>query len=60
MKYRINEWLDIGDDVEEYRILFGVQANKGSGWQHCHEDGEPLIYGTLKQASDKIEELQHE
>lgn len=58
MKYRISEWLDTSDDnAEEYPTLYGVQANCGDGWQHCHEDGEPLIFSTSEKAQAKILEL---
>ena len=48
MKFRISQWLDTSnDDVTEYPILFGIQANNGNGWAHCHSNGEPLIDAAL-------------
>jgi len=61
MKFRISQWLDTSDDnIEEYPTLYGIQANNGNGWQHCHMDGEPLIYSTLEEADKKIESLKEE
>ena len=51
MKFRISQWLDTSDDnAEEYPTLYGVQANRGNGWQHCRKDREPLIFKTEEEA----------
>lgn len=58
MKFRISQWLDTSDDnAEEYPTLYGVQANKGNGWQHCHNNGEPLIFKTIEETESKIAAL---
>lgn len=61
MKFRVSQWLDTSrDDVEEYPILYGIQANKedGSGWIHLAEDGEPMCFDTPGKAGEKIKELE--
>ena len=61
MKYRISQWLDTSDDnAEEYPILYGIQGNVGNGWQHCHMNGEPLIYSTHEEAANKIKSLKED
>lgn len=58
MKFRMSEWVDTrGDTVEEFPILFGIQAKVENKWVHCHENGEPLIYKTIHEASAKMETL---
>ena len=58
IKFRMSQWMDTSDDnAKEYPMLYGVQANMGNGWRHCHEDGEALIFDNMKEADKKIDEL---
>ena len=58
MKFRITQWLDTSNMAADILpVLHGVQANNGGGWAHCHEDGKPLIYKSLEEASAKMDEL---
>jgi len=58
MKFRVSQWVDTSNfDVEELPIRFGVQANKGDGWRHVAENGEPLLFETAEDAARKISKL---
>lgn len=53
-KYRISTWCDM-NDLD--KTLNGIQGNDGNGWQHCHENGKPLIFDKLKDANIKLKKL---
>lgn len=58
MKFRISQWGDFSNpDAEEIQTVYGIQANKGDGWKHLAKDGEPLLFDSLEEAGNKLEEL---
>lgn len=59
-KYRTSQWLDTSEGSmaqEQATILYGVQANNGMGWLHCHRNGEPVLFKTLAEASAECDRL---
>ena len=59
-KLRVSQWIDTSrNDVEEFPILYGIQANKsdGRGWAHCYENGKALLFDTPEEAGEKIKQI---